>query len=58
MQLLIVEDEASLMESMVSYLEMEGFKIHLTSILYPCKENEICTTDEIGILSLKSEGHG
>lgn len=26
MQILIVEDEASLMESMVSYLEMEGFR--------------------------------
>ena len=31
MQILIVEDEASLMDSMVSYLELEGFRCEKAS---------------------------
>jgi DNA-binding response OmpR family regulator len=42
MQILIVEDETSLMESMVSYLEMEGFKCEQASSYHA----GLCTLDK------------
>ena len=54
MQILIVEDEASLMESMVSYLELEGFRCekaadYHTAVCVLDKHDYICMLIDLNL---------